>query len=229
MTTPPVLLLAHRGYHESAPENTLEAFSQARSLGVDGIETDVRIDAEGIPILFHDRLAPDGRPAASLPRAELSQIVGYAVPTLQETLERGEGLLWNLEIKTPAAAPATATLLRTYAKTRQFLLTSFCHPIVEQLCQDLEIEGGLLVAHRPLDISDPREWLPASKRVRTIVWDFESCDAATLALAARAGIRNMVYGAGTRAELVQLTHWPVAGVITDCPNLWPTAGAPALA
>src|SRR5258708_4377063 len=82
-----MLILSHRGYHETVPENTLEAFEQAVALGVDGIETDIRLSADGLPILFHDRTTSDGRSVAALSRAELSELVGYPVPTLGEALE----------------------------------------------------------------------------------------------------------------------------------------------
>ena len=100
-------IFAHRGYHADVPENTLDAFDRAVNLGVDGIETDVRLDADGQAILFHDRLAPDGRAVSDLSRSELSDLVGYDVPTLDAALGRHVGVLWNLEIKTPTAADAT--------------------------------------------------------------------------------------------------------------------------
>ena len=39
-----MLILAHRGLHATQPENTMGAFAAAQKLGVDGIETDVRLD-----------------------------------------------------------------------------------------------------------------------------------------------------------------------------------------
>ena len=42
-----MLILAHRGFHAGQPENTMGAFEAARKLGVDGIETDVRLSADG--------------------------------------------------------------------------------------------------------------------------------------------------------------------------------------
>ena len=75
-----MLVLCHRGYHINAPENTIEAFKAAIERGVDGIETDIRLSADGIPILFHDRFVIDGREVSSLSHAELSKAVGYSVP-----------------------------------------------------------------------------------------------------------------------------------------------------
>jgi len=48
------LVLAHRGSRRRAPENTLPAFELALDEGADGIEFDVRLSADGVPILLHD-------------------------------------------------------------------------------------------------------------------------------------------------------------------------------
>lgn len=47
---------AHRGLHDgnvSVPENSLSAFSQAAENGY-GIEMDVQLSADGVPVVFHD-------------------------------------------------------------------------------------------------------------------------------------------------------------------------------
>lgn len=48
------LIIAHRGASVSAPENTLAAFQKAIEEGADGLEFDVRIAKDGVPIVFHD-------------------------------------------------------------------------------------------------------------------------------------------------------------------------------
>ena len=47
-------IIAHRGCSEHYPENSLLAFEKAIELGVDMIETDVRLSKDNIPIIFHD-------------------------------------------------------------------------------------------------------------------------------------------------------------------------------
>jgi glycerophosphoryl diester phosphodiesterase len=49
---PPVI--AHRGLPFHAPENTLESFIAARDAGAKWIETDVKLTADGVPVLMHD-------------------------------------------------------------------------------------------------------------------------------------------------------------------------------
>ncbi len=56
------LIIAHRGASAIAPENTLAAFQKAIEDGAEGIEFDVQLAKDGVPIVFHDfRLERIGR------------------------------------------------------------------------------------------------------------------------------------------------------------------------
>jgi glycerophosphoryl diester phosphodiesterase len=48
------LILGHRGASTIAPENTLAAFSRAIEDGADGIEFDVRLSLDHVPVVIHD-------------------------------------------------------------------------------------------------------------------------------------------------------------------------------
>ena len=47
-------ILAHRGGGLLAPENTLAALRYARNLGFEGVEFDVKLTADDVPVLLHD-------------------------------------------------------------------------------------------------------------------------------------------------------------------------------
>ena len=49
-----IFVAAHRGWSEKYPENTMAAFYAAAELGVDQIETDLRITKDGEIVLHHD-------------------------------------------------------------------------------------------------------------------------------------------------------------------------------
>ena len=49
-----IFVAAHRGWKSKYPENTMEAFKKALTLGVDQIETDVRMTSDGELVLIHD-------------------------------------------------------------------------------------------------------------------------------------------------------------------------------
>jgi glycerophosphoryl diester phosphodiesterase len=85
--------LAHRGDWSSAPENTIEAFLAAERAGADLIELDVRLSADGEPVVVHDptfaRVWGDPRRVDELPLAEIQALAigAHGVPTLREVLE----------------------------------------------------------------------------------------------------------------------------------------------
>lgn len=216
-----MLWLCHRGYHALAPENTLAAFEAAIELGVDGLETDVQLSGDGIPVMFHDRLSPDGRLVADLSRNELSRLVGYAVPTLAETLllieKSPRHFLWNFELKHPnVAAPAMAALT-PYLHSANILISSFWHGLIGSLSADPDLRYALILAHAPLPFDSRPSWIPARQNIDTLVWSFDRTNPEALSQARQLGFRNFVYDAVTAADHAQLEEWDADGVITDYP------------
>jgi glycerophosphoryl diester phosphodiesterase len=71
-------LVAHRGARDEAPENTRAAFERALRYPIDGIELDVQLSADGVPVIYHDRTLRrvDGsrRRVHELALAELEQL-----------------------------------------------------------------------------------------------------------------------------------------------------------
>lgn len=53
MTSTP-LIIAHRGASAEAPENTLAAFQRAIDADADGVEFDVQLAKDGVPVVIHD-------------------------------------------------------------------------------------------------------------------------------------------------------------------------------
>jgi glycerophosphoryl diester phosphodiesterase len=57
---PPVQIIGHRGAAGLAPENTLAAFKRACEIGVDAVELDVLVSADGEMVVHHDfKLKPE--------------------------------------------------------------------------------------------------------------------------------------------------------------------------
>jgi glycerophosphoryl diester phosphodiesterase len=70
--------LAHRGLHGSElAENSMPAFEAARDAGF-GVELDVHLAADGVPVVVHDtdllRVAGDARTVAALSSTELARV-----------------------------------------------------------------------------------------------------------------------------------------------------------
>lgn len=211
-----MLVISHRGLHHRCPENTLAAFEEAVAMGVDGIETDVRASADGLPVLFHDRSAPDGTEVAHATREELSRAAGFDVPTLDEALELWGGGLWNIEIKTPAALEAARDSLACFSGSREILVTSFWHDVVGRL----DVPGvarGLLMAHRPAGEDDLRRTLDAVEEPRAVVWHYEVLDPDLIAIAKDRGVASFAYSTKTADEHWRCAELELDGVITDHP------------
>lgn len=217
-----MLVLSHRGYHVNLPENTLEAFRAAIEMGVDGIETDIRLTADGVPVLMHDHLTRDGRAVSALTHAALTAAIGHAVPTVEQALDLpvpdAGKFLWNLEVKTPAAIEQTIAIVTRYRSRRKLLVTSFCHPAIVEISRQADVECGLLVCHRPADMRERPAWVLDQPRVNSIVWCWEFADAELIAQSAACGFRNFVYGVTTPEEHSQAASWQLDGVITDRPE-----------
>jgi glycerophosphoryl diester phosphodiesterase len=75
---PSPLIIAHRGASALAPENTLAAFRRAIADGADGVEFDVRLARDGVPVVIHDaslvRTAHVDQRVADLTSEQLSRI-----------------------------------------------------------------------------------------------------------------------------------------------------------
>ena len=82
------LVIAHRGASSDRPENTLEAFTEARFQGADWVELDVRRSVDGVLVVHHDAHLADGR----LIRETAADNLPRTVPSLAESLEAGEGM-----------------------------------------------------------------------------------------------------------------------------------------
>ena len=100
-------IVAHRCGGTLAPENSLAGLEAAARLGCLGVEFDVMLTADRVPILMHDEtLGRTTRCAGRVAERTLAEIRGCdpAVPTLAETIEACHRLgLWaNIELK-PAA------------------------------------------------------------------------------------------------------------------------------
>lgn len=133
------IIFAHRGFFgKNAPENSLSAFKQAIDAGL-GIELDIRLSRDGIPVVFHDsslkRMCGDPRRVSELTFTELKKLrldgTDEGIPSLAETLELiGGRTVLLIETKVPKhhiwhhrLERRTASVLAKYKG--EFLLQSF--------------------------------------------------------------------------------------------------------
>jgi len=110
------LFVAHRGASDRALENSPSAFVQALADGADMIEFDIRLSADGVPVVFHDartgRTAMENLAVALTPWARLRGVRlknGEALPSLAEVLALLRGAVpLDIESKVPGGIAAAA-------------------------------------------------------------------------------------------------------------------------
>jgi glycerophosphoryl diester phosphodiesterase len=126
--------IAHRGGSRLRPENTLAAFDHAVSLGVDGLECDIHLSADGVPVIIHDatldRTTEATGPVAARTAAELR---GLGVPALADLLDRHPDtpVVVEMKIERPTDAPAVLRVLRAARRQDRYLVGSFRQEVLD--------------------------------------------------------------------------------------------------
>lgn len=96
------LRLAHRGDWRRAPENTLAAMQAALAVpGCDGLEFDVRVSADGVPVLLHDETLTrvQGRPER-VDALDAVALADLGIPALADVLATvARGAFLDVELK----------------------------------------------------------------------------------------------------------------------------------
>ncbi len=125
-------VIAHRGASGQYPENTLLAFAKGLEQGADAIELDVRVTADGVPVVLHDptlnRTTNGAGPVAALALAQVRRVraaQGERIPTLAEVLESFPAAPLIVELKETGAAAATLRVLRAQRAESRVLLGAF--------------------------------------------------------------------------------------------------------
>ncbi|MBT5048605.1 MAG: glycerophosphodiester phosphodiesterase [Rhodospirillaceae bacterium] len=229
-------LIAHRGASIEAPENTLAAIARAADRGAGGVELDVAISADGVPVILHDdtldRTTNGTGPVIDQPYPALAQLNagswfskefdGERLPTLAAAasliLDRRMAL--NLEIKPSpgqdrrTAERAIAVLTACWPSHGRLVLSSFS-------VEALEIARDL-APHWPRGLitdAPPANWREM----------LSSLDCASLHCAASSvtpslveeihqeGYRLVVWTVNNVAKARKLLALGVDGIITDDP------------
>ncbi len=222
-------LWAHRGSHgPGGPlENTLPAFERALSEGAVGVELDVHLSADGVPVVFHDETlarltyTADPRRIDGLTAAELGTVplLGDArIPTLADVLDLALGRTrLNIELKDPAGVQATAKLLDG-RPTAGVLISSFAESAVAAAAERLpERPRALIVEPGDGGAIDP---LGAIERTRaTHYHPFHGLvNRRLVAALAERGVPINVWTVNDPALARRLDRLGVAGLMSDRPG-----------
>jgi glycerophosphoryl diester phosphodiesterase len=149
------MIVAHRGASKRAHENTLEAFEQAVTLGVDMIELDVRRTGDGTLVVFHDPGITGASTVDLLSQLTMGQLQGRAVekkfrvPTLAEAFSALSGRVkLDVELKEPGYAAEVVAITRRCLDPATCVFTSFDPRIIAEVkAEDPALRTGLILAN----------------------------------------------------------------------------------
>ncbi|HLP16865.1 MAG TPA: glycerophosphodiester phosphodiesterase family protein [Bacteroidota bacterium] len=238
------LIIAHRGFSDAAPENTMAAFRKAASAGAHMIELDVRESADHRFVVIHDKkirrttaLRGDVRSytAAELRRMDNGSWFGKGfaherIVRLSEALElTKQGMLFNIEIKTDVKTDvhqAAETLLEEVQKMKcshRVLFTSFNHRVIKAI-NDCGTSVATGILFNPLkNFRRSPSQLIAHAQAQAFVCSKYQINQDVVADTHKAGYRVFVYGISTERDVRRMLKLEVDGLIANDPRFVRTA------
>ncbi len=231
-------VFGHRGARGERPENTIAGFAYARSLGLAGIECDVALTRDFVPVLHHDPELPQGGRIRDLSFEEVRGLAPQ-VPALLEALEAAPDLEWLIEIKTFPGAPekthtpermaeAVLGVLKNAGKMRQACILAFDWRVLSAVRQRAEKIRIICLTEPKTGHSRDLWWgsgfadmaVPqAVARMNAHGWApfHGSLTMAEMALARLLGLKIFPWTVNEAAEFQRLAPM-VDGIITDFPS-----------
>jgi glycerophosphoryl diester phosphodiesterase len=221
---------AHRGASARATENTLAAFEAARDDGADGVELDVRLDASGEVVVFHDddllRLAerPGRVEELSSDERRAVRLRGdHGIPTLADAIESIGPLELNVELKSSspgragALARATAAVIKRSGAMDRIVVSSFDPVALVQLYRHLPDSSLAYLFHSRQPRPMHRGWLSYAVGASLVHPDAALCTEASLRRWHAAGYAVNAWTVDDPAELRRLDALGIDGVFANDP------------
>jgi glycerophosphoryl diester phosphodiesterase len=223
----PLELHGHRGARGLWPENTVAGFVGALALGVTAIEMDVAVAADGVVVLSHDPVLPDG---ASLPRLdevvclEPQALLAIELKTFPDHPE------WSVAPEVMADA-VLAVLDRAGATTRARIISfdwrglRYLRRIRPELSLGYLTDAETVAAARLWwDGASPEDFGGSVPRAVAAeggtVWgpDVATLTPAEVEEAAGLGLLVNPWTVNEPAEMARLIGWGVGALTTDYPD-----------
>ena len=241
-------VFAHRGGSALRPENTLLAFDHGLSLGADGLEFDVRLSRDGVPMVHHDetldRTTNGSGPLAAHTAAELEQLdaahhfrgldgdtfrsQGCRIPRLVDVVGRYAGVPFIIELKghDPEVARRAVEVVRTAGGLNRVCFGGFNDRVV-QAARSCGPDVVTSAAREEIRWFLYRSWLyVAPRRIAYRGFQVPETSGFTrvvsprfVAAARRAGVPVQVWTVDSPPDMERLLGWGVQALISDRPDL----------
>ena len=213
------IVVAHRGDHTRAHENTLEAAQSAIDCGADMMEFDVRRCGDGALVVHHDeQIGAQLLANASFAQAlRLADGRGYRLARLEEMLELTAGKIrLDVELKEGGYEDTVLRCLFDHLRPEDFLITSFDTEALARLrAARPEVRTGILIS----DVSGARALeMFLGSGTDFLAPDDAILDGPTLAEAAKFQIPLLPWTVNDPDAIRRRLLEPaVFGIITDTP------------
>ncbi|MGQ0735435.1 MAG: glycerophosphodiester phosphodiesterase [Acidobacteriota bacterium] len=243
------LVFAHRGGAKLGPENTMAAFERGLACGSDGLECDVHLSKDGVPVVIHDatldRTTNASGPVGDRTAAELAAVdagyhftidgrhpyrgQGVGVPTLETVLRRFPGARVIVEMKQgdPRLARAVIEVLGRTSAADRVCVGSF-HQAGLDVVRAEAPAVATSASQREAQVTLYRAWCrwPFGRRAPYCAFQVPEragrlrvVSPAFVKQVHRAGARVDVWVIDRPEDMSRLFSWGVDGVITDRPDL----------
>ncbi|WP_059102846.1 glycerophosphodiester phosphodiesterase [Shouchella shacheensis] len=228
-------IYAHRGLSGLFPENTMTAFQKAADVGADGIEFDVQLAKDGVPVVIHDltiNRTTNGQGAVkSYTSRELQRFtasgkfprINERIPLLEELLEwlqTRPHLKLNVELKggvddRAAACEVVMPMLQSFGVLPRTVVSSFDHPTIKTVKEwDERIETAALTMNALYGVSNYLKTLRAEALHFHVPTLLKSEAEALMA----EGVLLRPFTINDSAQLKRYMQWGCAGIFTDYPQ-----------
>lgn len=239
----PVAVIAHRGYDDRAPENTMISFRKAYEIGANMIELDVHLSKDGEIVIMHDTTldrTTNGKGAVKdKTLSELKQLdaglkfnkvfEGEKIPTLDEVLAFAKDKISvNIEIKSEAVSDnpkpgegieeKIVNLVKKYNMDEYVMVSAFKGKALKRIKQyNPKISTGLLMLTDSL--FNPRTKYAGAVKADAIHEFSKFVSKKDINKSFGYGLKENVWTVNDPNTMKSLIDKGVSGLITDRPDL----------
>jgi glycerophosphoryl diester phosphodiesterase len=211
---PMPLRIGHRGAAGHERENTKRSIRRALDLGVDLIEVDLRLTADGAIVLCHDAWIGRHRVQAST-LADL-RAIDDEMATLEDLLDIASGRCGlMLELKVPDLAERTMAAATARGFSDPLVYASFHHDELLAI-RRLQPDAETLALIHAAPVDRPRFAIDAQATHAGI--QVEYADAAFVTALQDSGLQVFVYTVNEPEDIAEMKALQVEGIISDYPD-----------
>lgn len=241
-------MFAHRGGSALGPENTVAAFDLGMRAGADGLELDVHLSADGVPVVHHDATLDRTTSASGLvvvrTAAELARVdagyrfasrgafpfrgQGVGIPTLIDVLRAYPDVpvIVEMKVDSPDLGEAVARVVRAAAAADRVCAAGFGArsaaaaraALPEMACSANRPEARLAV-YRALAGWPVRRARYGGYQVPERTSLLRVVSPRFVRYAHEADVKVQVWTVDEEADMRRLLSWGVDGLISDRPDL----------